>query len=240
MEANTLHCHSCGAAVGEHDLTCPYCGGQLATVACPRCFGMVPVHASHCPNCGAAVAAGVTATSSLDCPDCRVPLNASVLGGLSLDQCGKCGGLWVDQKTFEQIAADRQERGEVMGSLPAPVVRPVSLETVHYRPCPRCGKLMNRQNYAHISGVVINVCKEHGIWFERDELRQVLAFIEAGGLERSRSHELAQLSEERHLAAAAAPLPPVNADWTAFGSEPHEAGVSLASIVESLVGHFFH
>ena len=238
MEANTLHCQSCGAAVGERDLTCPYCGGQLATVACPRCFGMVPVHASHCPSCGAPVAAVAMARSALDCPDCRVPLGTTTLGGLSLDQCGKCGGLWVDQKTFEQIAADRQERGEVMGSLPASVARPVTLETVHYRPCPRCAKLMNRQNYAHISGVVINVCKEHGIWFERDELRQVLAFIEAGGLERSRTRELSQLAEERHVAAAAA-QPPLSADWEGFGSEPHLASASLASVVESLVAHFF-
>jgi len=239
MEAHTLHCQSCGAAVGERDLTCPYCGGQLATVACPQCFSMVPVHASHCPNCGTAIAAVATVASALDCPDCRVPLGATTLGGLALDLCGKCGGLWVDQKTFEQIAADRQERGEVMGSLPAAAVaRSVTLETVHYRPCPRCARLMNRQNYAHISGVVINVCKEHGIWFERDELRQVLAFIDGGGLERSRTRELTQLTEERHLAAAV-PLPPVNADWAGFGSE-HPASASLTSIVESLVGHFFH
>ena len=239
MDAKTLHCQSCGAAVGEHDLQCPYCASQLATVSCPRCFAMVSLRASHCPSCGAALQAATGVKSALACPDCRIPMTLTTIGGLELEQCGKCGGLWTDQKTFEQIAADRQERGEVLGGLPAQIKTIVSLETVHYRPCPRCAKLMNRQNYAHISGVVLNVCKEDGIWFERDELRQVLAFIEDGGLERSRVRETQDLEEQRRIAAAAAPLPtqPSAGEWGQ--SANLGSTMTLASVVESLVAHFF-
>jgi Zn-finger nucleic acid-binding protein len=238
MEAKTLHCQSCGAAVGEADLQCPYCRSQLATVACPRCFGMVLLHATHCSHCGAAIQPVAAAPSALDCPSCRTSLAASTLGGLALDQCGTCGGLWVDQKTFEAIAAAREARGEVLGALPAHEHGTVTLAEVHYRPCPCCAKLMNRYNYAHISGVVLDVCKEHGLWFDRDELRQVLAFIEGGGLERSRSHEVEALAEERRLKAAP-PLPTPGGAWAEQPPDGHYGGPGLTGVVESLMSLFF-
>jgi Zn-finger nucleic acid-binding protein len=41
---------------------------------------------------------------------------------------------------------------------------------------------MNRQVFARISGVVVDVCKDHGVWFDAGEIAAVVAFIEAGGL----------------------------------------------------------
>ena len=69
----------------------------------------------------------------------------------------------------------------------------MALEAVQYRPCPDCHQRMNRVNYARHSGVVLDVCKEHGLWFDKDELRRVLAFISAGGLDRAREAELEEL-----------------------------------------------
>jgi Zn-finger nucleic acid-binding protein len=202
MEAATLHCQSCGAAVGENDVKCPYCGSQLATLACPRCFGLVGVHARHCPRCGAAIEHGEAQASERACPACRQKLAATAVGGVALDQCRACGGVWVAQANFEHLAAGKAERGQVLGALPGPGPRgEVHLEEVHYRPCPQCGKLMNRVNYAHISGVILDVCKDHGLWFDRDELRQVLAFIEGGGLEKSHARQVQQEEEQQRLAA---------------------------------------
>jgi Zn-finger nucleic acid-binding protein len=45
---------------------------------------------------------------------------------------------------------------------------------------------MNRKNFAEVSGVIVDVCKKHGTWFDLGELPRVLAFVAAGGLERSR------------------------------------------------------
>ena len=199
MDAKTLHCQSCGASVGEDDLQCPYCRSQLATLACPRCFGMVGIHANHCSRCGAAIQRGEAGRSALTCP-CGAPLTATTVGGVSLDQCHACGGVWVGQANFEQIAADRAERGEVLGALPGVGPRvAVHLAEVHYRPCPQCGRLMNRSNYGRISGVVLDVCKDHGLWFDRDELRQVLEFIEGGGLEKSRARQVQEEEERRRM-----------------------------------------
>jgi hypothetical protein len=51
---------------------------------------------------------------------------------------------------------------------------------------------MNRLNFAHTSGVIVDVCTRHGTWFDADELRRVLEFITAGGLEAARARELRQ------------------------------------------------
>ncbi len=242
--AATLSCRACGGAVGPDDLRCPHCGSQVATVACPQCFAMVPVRAAHCPQCGAAIVREEQAATALACPGCRIPLVATAVGGARLDQCHTCGGVWLRQEDFDHLAGDREQRGEVMGSLPvAEQKAALDPAAVRYRPCPRCAAIMNRYNYAHISGVVLDSCKGHGIWFDRDELRQVLAFIERGGLEQSRTRELHQLEEQRRLAeapGAGAGLPP-----GAWAEAPlgrglgGGAGAGLAEALGSLVAKLF-
>jgi Zn-finger nucleic acid-binding protein len=70
---------------------------------------------------------------------------------------------------------------------------------VRYVACPDCGKIMNRVNFARHSGVVVDVCKAHGTWFDKDELRQILEFIQAGGLDASRQRDLERLKQENEL-----------------------------------------
>jgi len=65
-----------------------------------------------------------------------------------------------------------------------------------YVPCPVCTTLMNRVNFAGCSGVVIDWCKEHGTWFDSSELRQIVTFIQGGGLRKSREREKERLQEE--------------------------------------------
>jgi Zn-finger nucleic acid-binding protein len=56
---------------------------------------------------------------------------------------------------------------------------------------------MNRVNFAHCSGVIVDVCKGHGTWFDSDELSRIVEFIRGGGLEAARTREKAQIQEER-------------------------------------------
>jgi Zn-finger nucleic acid-binding protein len=71
---------------------------------------------------------------------------------------------------------------------------------VRYIPCVTCRQLMNRQVFARISGVIVDVCKDHGVWFDTGELEAVLEFIEAGGLEVARERaSLARLGEKREI-----------------------------------------
>ena len=55
---------------------------------------------------------------------------------------------------------------------------------------------MNRINFAHCSGVIVDICKGHGTWFDRDELREIVEFIRGGGMERSRQKEKHEIEFE--------------------------------------------
>jgi Zn-finger nucleic acid-binding protein len=40
---------------------------------------------------------------------------------------------------------------------------------------------MNRSNYRKSSGVILDVCREHGTWLDADELERIAGFILEGG-----------------------------------------------------------
>lgn len=55
---------------------------------------------------------------------------------------------------------------------------------VNYRLCPDCNVAMVRFNFGRSSDVVLDMCREHGTWFDVGELQKTLIFINNGGLER--------------------------------------------------------
>jgi len=232
MEARALRCPGCGAPVPPDAPQCPYCQAQLATVACSTCFALVPLSASHCPACGAAMTPRTPlAAEGAPCPACAKPLAASRVGDLETRACLACGGLWLDRAVFEQLGASRERQGAVLGTLPAPSAPPVmGLEPVQYRPCPACGERMNRVNYARRSGVVLDVCKAHGLWFDRDELRRLLAFIAGGGLERARERDLEDLKEAKR-AVVQVPDHPASSWESGVPGGPSEHWLSAAGLV---------
>jgi Zn-finger nucleic acid-binding protein len=198
MEAATLRCPGCGAPAGTDLHRCGHCGARLATAACPRCFGMVFRGTAHCPHCGArADAAPQPDAAPLPCPHCRAELAAVRVGGTMVRECGACGGLWLDNAAFEALCADREQQAEVL-AFRARAAVPAEVDTrIRYRTCPECGILMHRLNFRRVSGVIVDVCREHGTWFDADELRRIVEFIQGGGLERARGRERALLEEER-------------------------------------------
>lgn len=244
MEARSLRCPGCGAPVPPDAPQCPYCQAQLATVACPACFAMVPLSAEHCPSCGAAMAARTpVAADGAPCPACGKPLATSQVSGLETRACLACGGLWLDRAVFEALGASRERQGSVLGALPASSAPPVvAVAQVQYRPCPTCGQRMNRVNYARQSGVVLDVCKAHGLWFDRDELRRVLAFIAGGGLDRARERELEDLKEAHRAAAQAQPPESSGFDLGAQASvQPGWlTAAGLVGLAVEVAGHFLH
>jgi Zn-finger nucleic acid-binding protein len=206
MPAETLNCPMCGAATTTEMPRCEHCGARLATVACPSCFGMMFQGAKFCPRCGArAERAEVDDAKHLQCPRCQTGMESVTVGGTMLRECPKCEGLWVDADSLEHICAERERQAAVLG-MAQPARAPVSgaiEEKVRYLPCPECRKLMNRVNFAGYSNVIVDVCKSHGTWFDRDELRRVVEFIKSGGLDTARRRELDELeARQQHLKSA--------------------------------------
>lgn len=137
------------------------------------------------------------------------------VGGTDLLECQGCDGTWIEAAAFEQVCADRESQAAVLhrGSVDPTAVgrRP---DRVRYRPCPRCGKLMNRMNFARLSGAIVDVCRGHGTFLDRGELHQVIQFILDGGLDRARQAERQELIDEQHrlrdLEGAQSHLSPVS------------------------------
>lgn len=201
MHAQTLNCQMCGAAAATDATRCLFCDARLATVSCPSCFGMMFLGDKHCPRCGASAAREELETEAASsCPRCREGMDAVAVGGASMQECALCGGLWMSAEAFDKICADREQQSAILGAASfgrgEPHARPEQSK-VRYVPCPRCGQLMNRVNFAQCSGVVVDICKGHGTWFDRDELARIVEFIRTGGMDAARAREKEQLAEER-------------------------------------------
>ena len=196
MAAKTLHCPTCGSAVTGEEASCRYCGARLATVACPGCFGMMFAGSKHCPHCGAEASRGPAEdVTGLTCPDCQVSLVRVMLAETPLAECERCFGVWLDTKTFERVCAERERQAAVLGK---PVPQEIDVRKAwRYLPCPQCRQLMHRVNFASQSGVIIDLCKDHGVWFEREELRKIVEFIRAGGMQEAREAQIRRLEHER-------------------------------------------
>jgi Zn-finger nucleic acid-binding protein len=168
-------------------------------VACPSCFAKIFEGARYCSYCGAEASREDAASRPVRaCPECQRPMSPAKVGSVMLDECTTCGGLWVDPASFERICAEREEQASVLQtSSHAPGTAPASRPSGRYWPCPECQRLMNRQNFAHVSGVIVDVCKGHGIWFDQGELRRIVEFIRGGGMGRARAREMEDLEAER-------------------------------------------
>ncbi len=206
MNAETLNCPMCGASAATDAHRCAHCGARLATVACPRCFGLMFQGAKFCSHCGAkANRMEADGTAPALCPRCRVDMPRVVVGDTELRECPRCEGLWADAVSLQQICADRENQSAVLGmaaSVVASKAGPLE-KNIRYVPCPECAQLMNRVNFANCSNVVVDVCREHGTWFDRDELRRIVEFIRGGGMTRAREKEVRDLEEQRRQLKAA-------------------------------------
>jgi Zn-finger nucleic acid-binding protein len=197
MPAQTLHCPSCGAAISSDSTSCQYCGARLQTVSCPACFGLAFAGSKFCPHCGHELAKPADVRTDLKCPRCRTSTMRGVaLKETKLLECPDCCGLWVHTAVFNQICNSQKEQIEMMElQIPQPGDPRVDFHRM-YLACPICTKMMNRLNFAHRSGVIIDVCKPDGIWFDRDEMRHIIEFIREGGMERARMIEKQELADQ--------------------------------------------
>ncbi len=194
-DAQGLHCPNCGAAADPDAGRCPFCKARLATVSCPSCFARMFDGAAFCSACGAARARVETAGEAARCPGCDGTLERVDVGKTVLLECARCDGTWIDADRFEALRADGEAQAAVLHRYAG---RPRATSTaVKYRKCIRCQKMMNRVNFARLSGAVVDVCRGHGTFLDAGELHQIVEFLRGGGMERARAHQLDELREEK-------------------------------------------
>lgn len=130
----------------------------------------------------------VPARDAYDCPRCRVKLHFLVHGGAYVEQCPDCRGLWYSREAFQDAVDATPVR--VFDARQTQHLRQATRKIfLNDNPqkdrigCLECAEPMFLTNFGKASGIVIDVCGTHGIWFDASELERILAFIANGGLE---------------------------------------------------------
>jgi Zn-finger nucleic acid-binding protein len=124
----------------------------------------------------------------------------------ALWDCPACEAQFVEHRLLQCLLAGRQRLPDATAKKPVPL--PLNT-TITYYPCPHCAHLMNRRNFGGRSGIVVDVCASHGVWFEAGELKLVLEFVESGALAEARRIGLglpppSNPNEQQHVASAIA------------------------------------
>lgn len=179
--AEAVVCGHCGAPREGEAAGCTYCGAALRALLCPRCGARVPEGARHCHSCAGELRCQALEPlrDGVDCPRCGGELRVRALERGSVIECGTCGGLWIGSRTFDDLCRRAADLGSVApGSGTAPGATPTS--PLAYIPCPTCGELMVRRQFrwrGRPAPVVLDHCRDHGVWLDGRELEAVLAFV---------------------------------------------------------------
>ncbi|MCX5744794.1 MAG: zf-TFIIB domain-containing protein [Proteobacteria bacterium] len=241
-QAGQLACPHCGAGVAPTVKSCAFCQAELLLKACPRCLSRVFHGHKHCPECGTelGVAAHDGVHADRACPRCDTSLHPRKVGDFVVDECATCLGLFLDHVAVERVVTDRQQaRAEaLLGSLPAsarPLVVPPGQRM--YVKCPMCRTVMNRKLFSTGSGVVIDICRAHGVFFDVGELPRIIAFVMTGGVERAQKKDVARLRDEARQHAQSAQFTALMASRSSTRVVGHEAG-NGGALVELLFSLF--
>ena len=216
-----MKCPNCAANADIHATTCAYCSAELAIRACPRCFGKLFLGTKFCPECGAKSEEPATAlpdgsAAPRHCPRCsgggRVRLESRLASDVMLDTCPDCCGVFIDNDLLERILAELRYRSSAAKSADtqtggAASQRPPKAQSgPFYVKCPDCDANMARRVFAERAGVVVDLCRHHGTWLDPDELDQLIAFVQRGGLDRSAAQTNFDSSALRQAAVPAMPV----------------------------------
>ncbi len=259
-DAAVVRCSGCGGPRHGQEESCNYCGATFTLlekdlhVICPTCFTRISAHAKFCHSCATPIVIEqeLGKESKLACPVCDggPKLVSRSLGPsqTAVLECPSCAGIWISHGLFERAVRHNQEQavppaaaGVRGDSSKVHQVKMRRQQGPMYRKCPECQNIMNRQNYARRSGIIIDICAQHGIWFDAQELEAILEWLRRGGDgDRDSSYvpERASVRVTDDEAREAVARATVNGPTT-LGSRRSGAGFDVAEVVTDLLFQLF-
>lgn len=111
----------------------------------------------------------------MNCPRCGVPLTAQQADRFLMHCCFQCGGLFLDGATSKRVV-DALDPKAIEASDHASRHARANVATDAIAPCPVCTKALDRMPIP-AAQVSVDVCREHGVWFDRDELHRVVRAV---------------------------------------------------------------
>ncbi|MFZ4856041.1 MAG: zf-TFIIB domain-containing protein [Desulfuromonadaceae bacterium] len=182
------NCTNCSAPLPPDSIQCTYCGSRNDT-------DLAGVHyfTTH------------ELESERTCPRCAVSLQTidlNINGRFLIERCDRCLGLFFDPNELEAVleatvtnvfSIDRRQLDSINALKKSDY-------GVSYIKCPVCSTIMNRVNFGLKSGVIVDRCREHGVWLDGGELKHLFEWMKAGGklLQQERAEEQRRI-ETREL-----------------------------------------
>ncbi len=248
VDASVERCGACGALASAEAERCEYCGAEIVrdvdrlSLICPECYARTPEDSRFCTACGVPYEPQPVPTEGreLPCPACSCPMPPHQVGGVGVNECAQCHGLWVPGECFELLVSRAIEARRNADPTRLETLRPrvtganPSAQRVQYRKCPECDGFMARRNFRRSSGVVIDTCNTHGTWLDADELERIAGFILAGG-EPAQSLEPAPSPGRRESDAAFARIVAENRGLSRRRDEPGGFVGSLVDVLSALL-----
>lgn len=120
-------------------------------------------------------------TETLTCIRCSRPLVAFPVEGQSVLACLE-HGMWMQREQLVAITDDLQDDVAPIAEDAAWSTSndaPAGMVEERFHTCPVCEHTLRKDNWRYGSGIVVDVCDEHGIWVDRGEIAQIEAWEEA-------------------------------------------------------------
>ena len=186
-------CTNCKAPLPDGSLLCAYCGDRNDIDL--RGIHYYTTHETDQPRI---------------CPRCDKKLktiNLNLNGTFFIERCDQCLGLFFDPAELEALldaAVKNVFLIDRSGMDSINVHRQLNQYPICYIKCPVCSELMNRVNFGAKSGVIVDRCKDHGVWLDGGELRHLMEWMKLGGKlldqerqEQAKKDELKKEDEKR-------------------------------------------
>lgn len=176
----------------------------------------------------------------IDCPACGNPMEVDFERGVEIHRCIGCAGLWLDPGELDAMVEDPGPPTADVAKLRAGMKEVlVPAGPVRYRKCPRCTNVMERRNFGSHSGVIVDECRQHGMFLDPGEFEAIEAFIKLGGLALEKARELRNARRLEHKARLDAARAQVMATTNPeVDSRFYRAGSTWANLFSWLQGLF--
>ncbi|MGQ0613274.1 MAG: zf-TFIIB domain-containing protein [Planctomycetaceae bacterium] len=161
-------------------MLCSGCGNEVSDPAsCPVC------RAGRGPRRAARAAADAAAAPPA-CPRCAEKLEEQDWEEVKVSCCPTCRGTFFPGRGLE-VTLDKlratvtpTDVASVLTEFKDRFTRTLP-DAVRYKACPVCHTVMTRRNYAKVSGVIIDLCGNHGSWVDEAAFAELANFITRGG-----------------------------------------------------------
>lgn len=121
----------------------------------------------------------MTATT---CPRCSETFTTTTIEGEEVGACPVGHGVWLQLEQLERIADDDVDEASPASedvAWTASEIEPRGLTDEKFRTCPVCSQTLRKDVWRYGSGVVIDVCDEHGAWVDSGEIERIESWEEA-------------------------------------------------------------